>query len=89
MKTNKISLFNTQDSIRIGDIEIHIDSDGRYCLNDLHTASGGGKRHRPAYFLANTQTKELLPVITDAGIPASVLTIKCGANKHNESWNLK
>lgn len=39
---NHIAIFDTQ---------IRQDSDGRYCLNDLHRAAGGEKRHQPANFM--------------------------------------
>ncbi len=50
MKT-KIQLYDTQ---------IRQDEQGRFCLNDLHQASGGESRHRPAYWLSNQQTQELI-----------------------------
>lgn len=36
------------------------DSHGRYCLNDLHKASGGATHHQPAKFFANQSTAELV-----------------------------
>ena len=63
MKT-KIQLYDTQ---------IRQDEQGRFCLNDLHQASGGESRHRPAYWLSNQQTQELIDEISKDGIP-SILT---------------
>lgn len=51
---------------------IRIDSEGRYCLNDLHKAAGGEKRHSPSYFLSNQQTKDIVEELTVTGIPVSV-----------------
>ena len=47
----------------IGNFSIRQDEDGRYCLNDLHKASGGNKKHQPAYFVRNQQTKDLIEII--------------------------
>lgn len=44
-------------------------ADGRYCLNDLHRAAGGEKRHGPSYWLANAQTRALIDEMATAGIP--------------------
>lgn len=35
-------------------------SDGLYCLNDLHKASGGEKRYEPNRWLRLLQTSELI-----------------------------
>lgn len=51
-------------SLAISGTSIRQDSFGRFCLNDLHKASGGEKRHSPNYWLAIQQTKELIEEIT-------------------------
>lgn len=50
----------------IGEFTIRQDDDGRYCLNDLHKASGGDKKHQPAYFIRNQQTKDLVNEIVNS-----------------------
>lgn len=44
----------------VADTTIRQDSDGRYCINDLHKAAGAEKRHQPANWLRNQQTSELI-----------------------------
>jgi len=47
----------------IGDFSIRQDEDGRYCINDLHKASGGAEKHKPFNFMRNQQTKDLITEI--------------------------
>lgn len=53
-------------------ITIRQDAEGRYCLNDLHKASGGEQRHQPRYWLENLQTQELVQELSDSGNPLSL-----------------
>ncbi|EGQ7985302.1 hypothetical protein HRO22_000753 [Vibrio vulnificus] len=39
---------------------IRFDDEGRVCLNDLHKASGGHRKHQPALWLRNDQTRALI-----------------------------
>lgn len=57
----------------ISETFIRQDDDGRYCLNDLHKASGGNPNHRPRQFLRNGQTKALMKEMGGAQICASVI----------------
>ncbi|MDO5357492.1 MAG: KilA-N domain-containing protein [Conchiformibius sp.] len=45
--------------IAINQIQIR-QTNGLYCLNDLHRAAGNEKRHQPSDWLKNQQTKELI-----------------------------
>lgn len=57
-------------AISIDGFEIRIDDEGRYCLNDLHKASGEEIRNRPAIWLQNQQTQNLAHELGKDGIPS-------------------
>lgn len=57
-------------AIAIDGIEIRTDADGRFCLNDLHKASGEEIRNRPATWLQNQQTQNLAVELEKDGIPS-------------------
>ena len=46
--------------ISIDGATIHQDRHGRFCLNDLHKASGGEVKNKPSNFLQNDKTQELV-----------------------------
>ncbi len=46
-------------AIEISHIVIRQDSEGRYCLNDLHKAAGSDPRHQPTNWLRLSTTQEL------------------------------
>jgi len=60
-------------SVTVADVAIGQDNDGRYCLNDLHKAAGGEKRHGASYWLANQQTIDLVKELETTGNPVVTL----------------
>lgn len=68
----------------IDGVSVRRDFDGRYCLNDLHRAAGGEKRHQPSNWSCLTQTQELIAEISSAhGITgaAPLVTLTGGVNQ--------
>ncbi|WP_223956726.1 KilA-N domain-containing protein [Aeromonas caviae] len=49
------------------------DAEGRYCLNDLHKAAGNEQKDAPRYWLATQQAQDLGTLLSDSGIPLSVV----------------
>ena len=71
----------------IGDFSIRQDEEGRYCLNDLHKASGYDKKHQPAYFIRNQQTKDLIAEIENPSNGASANLQMPAVGKVNDGKN--
>ncbi|MCX4024774.1 phage antirepressor KilAC domain-containing protein [Endozoicomonas sp. SM1973] len=63
------SSLTTTASIIIENVNIRQDSQGRFCLNDLHKAAGGLKKSQPSDFLRLTTTQALVAEISTPGIP--------------------
>jgi len=57
--------------LNVGGVHIRQDAQGRYCLNDLHRAAGGQKRHQPSNWLQLQQTVELISELAVPGIPGT------------------
>lgn len=52
--------------------------DGRYCLNDLHRASGGARRHTPGRFTITKQFKDLVAELSRNRDNAAPVTSSAG-----------
>lgn len=55
--------------LTIADTAIRQDAEGRYCLNDLHRASGAEAKHQPANWLRLQQTQDLAAELDREAIP--------------------
>lgn len=64
------------NALTITNTEIRTDAAGRFCLNDLHRAAGGEKRHGPAYWLETQQAQELAKEINDSTVTGFPVTDK-------------
>ncbi|QMV33004.1 hypothetical protein 3Fb_00001 [Ralstonia phage Eline] len=64
-------------------VAVRRDDQGRYCLNDLHRAAGGEKRHQPSDFLRTQQASDLVAELTVPGIPGTppVETLRGGISQ--------
>ena len=62
--------------LTIASIAIRQDLEGRHCLNDLHKASGGEKRHGPSYFFASPKIVELVNEIKLETTPLPVVKME-------------
>lgn len=54
-------------ALLIASATVRADGEGRYCLQDLHSAAGGHRRHQPSNWLRAKQTKELVAEIEAEG----------------------
>ncbi len=59
-------------ALSIGTTTVQHDNEGRYCLNDLHRAAGGEKRHQPSDWLRLDQTQEIVREMEIPGNPGIV-----------------
>lgn len=64
--------MNNLITITIAGISIRQDIEGRYCLNDLHKASGSSPKNRPNYFLDRAETDDLRLALKESAIDGGV-----------------
>ena len=68
--------------MKIDNLKIKMDAEGRYCLNDLHKAAMASNKavssQRPGNFLKSSSINSFVQTLTDATKIASVVTIKGG-----------
>ena len=54
------SISKATQTITIGSLTIRQDSEGRYCLNDLHKAAGGQTKHQPSFWDRTNKARDLM-----------------------------
>ena len=64
----------------IDGVSVRRDIFGRYCLNDLHRAAGAQDKHKPAFWLRNEQTEQLISELQNSNseMPDPVSVIRGG-----------
>lgn len=83
---------NALPALTIANISIGQDSQGRYCLNDLHKAAGGKNTDRPQNWLAIEQTQKLIKVIDDGKLASEqnqAVSIIKGGNTQQGTFVVK
>lgn len=66
--------------LMIDGVSVRRDIFGRYCLNDLHRAAGAQDKHKPAFWLRNEQTEQLISELQNSNseTPDPVSVIRGG-----------
>ncbi|MCP4991338.1 MAG: KilA-N domain-containing protein [Colwellia sp.] len=64
--------------------EISTDSEGRFSLNDLHKASGGEEKYKPAQFFRLDSTVEMVELLNAQNPSFSPIVRKAG--RYGGSW---
>ena len=59
------------NAISIRHLEIKMNKDGMYCLNDLHKGSGGSEKHKPSNWLATSKANSLILTLGKSAIKKS------------------
>lgn len=66
------------NTLTIDTITIRKDSEGRYCLNDIHKAAGGLEKHKPVQFFRQQQAADLITEIKVGNPTISPVVTKLG-----------
>jgi hypothetical protein len=81
-------IIPTSGDLSIAGVVIHMDSERRYSLNDLHRAAGAESRHQPALFLRRPETTELIAEISNS-TPAQNSPVQSKAGRYGGTFVCK
>ncbi|WP_161805629.1 KilA-N domain-containing protein, partial [Frateuria defendens] len=59
---------------------------GRYCLNDLHRAAGGEKRHSPSEWMKLDNTHELIDEISNSGFSPNKNPVQASRGRYGGTY---
>ena len=74
------------NAISIKQLEVKMNNDGMYCLNDLHKASGGESKHEPSNWTRTDQFKDLASELDNS---ANVQSWKRSAGRYGGTYVCK
>lgn len=78
-------------TVSVNGVSVRVDDEGRYNLNDLHTAAvAEGKAtesQRPGEFLKTKQVRRFVQALSDAKKIASVLTLRVDRFRGHGGWS--
>lgn len=90
MTTIQQNLLNPNNQpLVIGSFSIRQDEDGRYCLNDLHKASGNLSKHKPTFWLRNEQTQGLISELQNSNSQFAAIEQPVNVLRGNFSGDIK
>jgi hypothetical protein len=72
------------NALTISNTPINQDTDGRYCLNDLHKAAGDNPRHQPSNFLRLDNTKALIDEVDSSSDLRNIKAVEIIQGKGKE-----
>jgi len=74
--------------LTIVSIAIRQDEHGRFCLNDLHKAAGGEKRHQASDWLRQAQTGEMVAALSNSG-KSRIKPVEAKAGRYGGTFAVK
>jgi hypothetical protein len=78
------------NSLTICSTSIRTDYEGRYCLNDLHAASGGEDKTKPSNFFRPDSTSALIDeLLTSEHLKVAIAPLRAVAGRTGGTWVVK